>query len=340
MGYIVALNFEDGVSRFIECNENEKVLDAAYRQKINLPMDCSDGVCGTCKCHCESGKYELGDDYLEEALSEQEFASGQVLTCQMVPNSDCVIAVPLSSEMCKTGCEAYTAKVVSSEVLSESAIELTLSLTSHPGISFLSGQYVNIQLPDSDDTRAYSFSSLPGDKTLSFLIRNVPNGRMSHYLTQQVKSGDVLNLTGPQGSFYLREITRPVLMLAGGTGLAPFLSMLHSLKAMNSSHPVHLIYGVSRDIDRVKITQLDEFASQIPNFTYSLVVADPVSSTANKGYVTDHVDPQHINDGEVDIYLCGPPPMVEAVIGFLKSKAITPRNFYYEKFTPQAIKGS
>lgn len=77
MGYTVALNFEDGVSRFIECNENEKVLDAAYRQKINLPMDCSDGVCGTCKCHCESGQYSLGDEYLEDALSEQEFADGQ-----------------------------------------------------------------------------------------------------------------------------------------------------------------------------------------------------------------------------------------------------------------------
>ena len=340
MTYLVALNFEDGVSRFIECNENEKVLDAAYRQKINLPMDCSDGVCGTCKCHCESGQYDLGDDYLEDALSSQEFASGQVLTCQMVPQSDCVISVPLSSQMCKTGSENYTAEVVSSAVLSESAIELTLSLTSHAGIAFLSGQYVNIQLPSSTETRAYSFSSLPGDKTLSFLIRNVPDGRMSRYLTQQAKAGDVLNLTGPQGSFYLREITRPVLMLAGGTGLAPFLSMLHSLKEMKPAHPLHLIYGVSRDIDSVKIEQIEEFTRKIPGFSYNLVVADPASAAEHKGYVTDHLDPQHINDGEVDIYLCGPPPMVEAVMGFLNNKAITPRNFYYEKFTPQAIRES
>lgn len=338
MGYIVALNFEDGVSRFIECNENEKVLDAAYRQKINLPMDCSDGVCGTCKCRCESGQYSLGDDYLEDALSEQEFANRQVLTCQMVPSSDCVIAVPLSSQLCKTGSETYSGEVLSAEVLSDSAIELTLSLTSHPGIAFLSGQYVNIQLPASDETRAYSFSSLPGDKTLSFLIRNVPNGRMSSYLTQRAKAGDVLSLTGPQGSFYLREVTRPVLMLAGGTGLAPFLSMLHSLQGMKTAQPLHLIYGVSRDIDSVKLEQLDQFSQRIPNFSYSLVVADPASSAERKGYVTDHLEPQHINDGEVDIYLCGPPPMVEAVMGFLTSKSITPSNFYYEKFTPQAIR--
>lgn len=75
---------------------------------------------------------------------------------------------------------------------------------------------------------------------------------------------------------------------------------------MKTDQPVHLIYGVSRDIDSVKLDQLDHFASQIPNFSYSLVVADPTSAAERKGYVTDHFEPQHINDGEVDIYLCGP----------------------------------
>lgn len=60
MTFNIALNFEDGVTRFIQCNAGEKVTDAAYRQKVNLPMDCSDGVCGTCKCHCASGEYDLG----------------------------------------------------------------------------------------------------------------------------------------------------------------------------------------------------------------------------------------------------------------------------------------
>ena len=85
MTFNIALNFEDGVTRFIQCNAGEKVLDAAYRQKVNLPMDCSDGVCGTCKCHCASGEYDLGEDYLDEALSDDEAQNRQVLTCQMVP---------------------------------------------------------------------------------------------------------------------------------------------------------------------------------------------------------------------------------------------------------------
>ena len=101
MTYRIALNFEDGETRFIQCNPGEKVLDAAYRQKVNLPMDCSDGVCGTCKCRCEQGEYDLGDDYIEEALTEDEAEERLVLTCQMTPASDCIIAVPVPSSACK-----------------------------------------------------------------------------------------------------------------------------------------------------------------------------------------------------------------------------------------------
>ncbi len=107
--YRIALNFEDGVTRFIECKAEREVLDAAFRARINLPMDCSDGVCGTCKCRAESGSYELGDDYIEDALSEDEKDQGLVLTCQMVPQSDCVIAVPASSQVCKTGQGGFAA---------------------------------------------------------------------------------------------------------------------------------------------------------------------------------------------------------------------------------------
>ena len=115
MSFTIALNFEDGVSRFIDCNEGETVLDAAYRNKVNLPMDCSDGVCGTCKCHCDQGEFELGDEYIDEALSDEELHEGQVLTCQMVPSSDCVLSVPVASTSCaRTG---FAAKAANASVL-------------------------------------------------------------------------------------------------------------------------------------------------------------------------------------------------------------------------------
>ena len=80
MSFQIALNFEDGVTRFIETNGQETVADAAYRQGINIPLDCRDGACGTCKCFAEAGRYELGEDYIEDALSAEEVEQGYVLT--------------------------------------------------------------------------------------------------------------------------------------------------------------------------------------------------------------------------------------------------------------------
>ena len=141
--FTVALNFEDGVTRFIDCKAGEKVLDAAFRAKINLPMDCSDGVCGTCKCRAESGSYDLGDDYIDDALSEDEKNTGLVLTCQMVPHSDCVIAVPTSSTACKTGQSTFAATVSNVELHNDAAVILELEVDAEAPV-FLPGQYVNI----------------------------------------------------------------------------------------------------------------------------------------------------------------------------------------------------
>src|SRR5690606_29490519 len=87
MSYNIALNFEDGVTRFISCNEGDAVLDAAYRNQISLPRDCSDGVCGTCKRSCQQGVYDLGEEYIEDALTEDEAEQGLILSCQIVPSS-------------------------------------------------------------------------------------------------------------------------------------------------------------------------------------------------------------------------------------------------------------
>ena len=112
----------------------------------------------------------------------------------------------------------------SSEVrqLSPSTLSLTLKGAALDKLAFLPGQYVNLQVPGTDQTRAYSFSSLVRNGEVSFLIRNVPGRPMSSYLTGPAQPGDRMTLTGPLGSFYLRDIQRPLLLLAGGTGLAPF----------------------------------------------------------------------------------------------------------------------
>ncbi len=334
MNYRIALSFEDGVTRFIDCRDTENVLDAAYRQRINLPMDCSDGVCGTCKCRAEQGSYQLGDDYIDDALTEDEAAQGLVLTCQMVPSSDCVISVPVPSTACKTGMSKFEATLVKITPHQDAALDVEFEVAEGTEAPvFLPGQYVNIAVPGSEQTRSYSFSSAPGARRLRFLIKQVPGGLMTGYLTPEAV-GQSLSLTGPLGSFYLREVKRPLLLLAGGTGLAPFLSMLDVLASQGSTQPVQLLYAVNRDQDLVLVEQLQAYAQRLPGFAFATIVADEASTHARKGFVTHHLPAEALHDGEVDVYLCGPPPMVDAVRGHLGELCITPASFHYEKFTP------
>jgi benzoate/toluate 1,2-dioxygenase reductase subunit len=332
MSFQIALNFEDGVTRFIEATGNEMVADAAYRQGINIPLDCRDGACGTCKCKAESGRYDLGDNFIEDALSEDEIAEGYVLTCQMRAESDCVISVPASSLVCKIVQSSYQGSISRLEQLSESTIALSIKGESLARLSFLPGQYVNLSVPGTEHSRAYSFSTLQKEGEVSFLIRNVPGGLMSSFLTGKAQVGDTMSLAGPLGSFYLRPIERPLLLLAGGTGLAPFTAMLERVAEQGSDHPLHLIYGVTNDFDLVELDRLQALADLIPSFTFSACVANPESQHPKKGYVTQHIERSHLNDGDVDVYLCGPPPMVEAVNHYIREQGFTPANFYYEKF--------
>ena len=336
MSYQIALNFEDGVTRFIEASGHETVADAAYRQGINIPLDCRDGACGTCKCKAESGRYDLGDNFIEDALSEDEVAEGYVLTCQMRAESDCVIRIPASSQLCKTEQASFEAAISDVRQLSASTIALSIKGEALGRLAFLPGQYVNLKVPGSEQSRAYSFSSLQKNGEVSFLIRNVPGGLMSSFLTNLAKAGDSMTLAGPLGSFYLRPIQRPLLLLAGGTGLAPFTAMLEKIAEQGSEHPLHLIYGVTNDFDLVELDRLQALAARIPNFTFSACVANPDSQYPQKGYETQHIEPRHLNDGDVDVYLCGPPPMVEAVSQYVREQGITPANFYYEKFAAAA----
>ncbi|MBD9539276.1 ring-hydroxylating dioxygenase ferredoxin reductase family protein [Ensifer sp. ENS04] len=334
--YRIALNFEDGVTRFVECRDDEKVLDAAFRNKINLPMDCSDGVCGTCKCRAESGAYDLGDDFIDDALTADEAASGLVLTCQMKPSSDCVIAVPTTAAACKTGQQKFTASVASVVPHNDAAIVLELDIEGAAAPAFLPGQYVNIDVPGSGQSRSYSFSSASGETRVGFLIKKIPGGLMSTWL-EHAEVGTKLELTGPLGSFYLREVQRPLLFLAGGTGLAPFLSMLEVLARTNPEQKVHLIYGVTRDLDLVLVDEIEAYTKRLANFTFDTVVADVASSHPRKGWVTQHMPEDVLNGGDVDVYLCGPPPMVDAVRKHLDDTGVRPNSFHYEKFTPNAV---
>ncbi|KAA9152111.1 1,6-dihydroxycyclohexa-2,4-diene-1-carboxylate dehydrogenase [Amycolatopsis acidicola] len=335
MTHQVALSFEDGVTRFITCAPDQTVADASYRQRINIPLDCRDGACGTCKAFCESGEFD-GGSYIDDALTEGEAEQGYVLPCSMKPKSDLVLRIASTSAVAKTQAATYPARLTALDRLSPTTVALTVETPERDKLAFLPGQYVNIAVPGTGQTRSYSFSNAPEDKQLTFLVKLTPGGVMSDYLTERAQPGDELEFTGPNGSFFLRETERPVLLLAGGTGLAPILSIVRTMRAAGSTRPAHLIYGVSTDDDLVETGTLAELAAQVEGLTWDYCVSDPDSAAPNKGYVTSLIRDEHLYGGDVAVYLCGPPPMVEAVRKHFAERGVEPTGFYYEKFALSA----
>lgn len=333
--YKVALSFEDGVTRFIRVRDNQTIANASYQQRINIPVDCNDGACGTCKSFNESGAYDMPESsYVEDALSAAEREEGYILTCQARPRSDMVIQIPTTSAVAKTQSANYTATITQIHRFpGDLVVRLKCKIPNRGDLAFLPGQYVNIHVPGSDDTRSYSFSSGPEDEELEFQIKIVPGGLMSTWLDKTAKVGDTFEFNGPHGSFFLREGLRPALLVAGGTGLAPIMSMLRHVEATGSARTFHLVYGGNTDNDIVETDLLNRWTEKLPSFSWDYCVADPNAKAKNKGFVMGIIEPEHLHAGDASIYLCGPPAMVEAVREHVKGVGVEPEGFFYEKFT-------
>jgi benzoate/toluate 1,2-dioxygenase reductase subunit len=195
MSHQVALSFEDGVTRFITCQDDQTVADASYRARINIPLDCRDGACGTCKAVCESGTYD-GGSYIEDALTEKEAADGYCLPCSMRPQSDLVLQIASTSAVAKTSAATYTTTITALERLSPTTVSFSVQAPPERRLAFLPGQYVNISVPGTQESRSYSFSSAPDADQLTFLVKVTPGGVMSEYLTGRAGVGDDLTFTG------------------------------------------------------------------------------------------------------------------------------------------------
>lgn len=202
-------------------------------------------------------------------------------------------------------------------------------------LDFLPGQYARLQVPGSDCRRAYSFANRPNPQNhLQFLIRLLPGGAMSDYLRQGCRVGDEIRFEAPLGTFYLRQVERPLLLVAGGTGLSAFLGMLDELAERGCERPVHLYYGVRRADDLCELQRIAGYAERLPGFRFVPVLSEADADwDGRRGYLHEHFDAARLRDEAFDLYLCGPPPMVEAVRQRLREHSLEHLRLYLEKFT-------
>ena len=335
MNHKVAFSFADGKTLFFPVGANEILLDAALRNGIKIPLDCREGVCGTCQGRCESGDYS--QDYVdEEALSSLDLQQRKMLSCQTRVQSDAAFYFDFDSSLCNApGPEQLSATVC--EVQQVSASTAILSVQLERALDFLPGQYARLSIPGTEHQRSYSFANRPGNR-LQFLIRLLPDGVMSNYVCERCQVGDEIKLQAPLGAFYLRHVTQPLVLVAGGTGLSSLLFMLDELAERGCEQPVHLYYGVRSAEDLCAAQRIQAYAESIPGFRYTEVLSDPSPQwTGKRGYLTEHFDVAELRDRSADMYVCGPPPMVESIKNWLQDQALDGVQLYYEKFTESNI---
>lgn len=333
MTFKAAFSFADGKTLFCPVGEQESVLDAALKNGIRLPFDCREGVCATCKGQCESGKYS--QQYVDEdALNADDLSNGKVLTCQTHLHSDATFSFNFDSSLCTGEQACYSGLVSDIQHISPTTAVLKIAMDdAHGGPEYLPGQYARLTVPGSECQRAYSFSNWPAGGNIEFLVRMLADGKMSQYLRETCKPGDRITLDAPYGTFYLRDITRPVVMAAGGTGLSAFLAMLDSIAARGTTFPIHLYYGVRTAEDICELERLIGYQSSMSTFSFDIVLSNPGPGWRGKtGYITDHLSPSETWQNGVDLYVCGPPGMVDSISHWLSQASLPATRLYYEKF--------
>lgn len=333
----ITLVFEDGISIAVTASEVETVYQAAARQDVPIQTDCREGACATCKATCVSGRYELSE-FSEEALPPEEQAAGGVLACQMRVRSDCVIEFPYPATAIAAREGKPTPVVVeNAEEVARDVFRLLLRPSRAGGLRFLPGQYVNIAVPGTGTTRSYSFANAPeSDGLAEFYVRRLPTGVMSDWLSAGASAGAETTISAPMGQFFLRRNDAPMLMVAGGTGLAPMLSMLRQLAALPEKPPrITLLYGTNAPEEMFARDDVTGLTRELPiDFRFASVTAGN-GFDGTTGFVTDLMTSDMI-DARTDCYLCGPPAMVTAARTFLDGQGHNKRRIFAERFLAAA----
>lgn len=297
-------------SDFFEVNPGEALLDAAERAGVALAHDCRFGGCGTCRIKLLEG----GVDYEEMpfGLSEEEAAQGYALACQAHPTSDLTISATVRAED-YIAPDYHTATIEGLERLSHDVTHLVLRIPSAQDVRFHPGQYLNIMLEDGTP-RSFSMASPPSGDLFDLHIRRVPGGRFTERLYDQYQVGDTLDVELPLGDFkYRSEDQRPILLVAGGTGLAPLKAIIESLREREDAPQILLYWGVRGHPDLYMDNALRDLKQDFQDFHYVPVLSQPESDWAGrKGYVHLAVCEDFNDLSHFDAYLCGPPPMIDS----------------------------
>ncbi|MGQ0843957.1 MAG: 2Fe-2S iron-sulfur cluster-binding protein [Sporichthyaceae bacterium] len=318
------------------CNEGETILEAALREHRFLRYGCKHGGCGTCKVQLVDGDVDLHTSAYSLQPSERD--AGTILVCQSYPLDDCELdaaAMNLDHEeyLAGDGTLAVEATLTGVELLTADICRVVLDLP--VPMPFVAGQFVNVVVPGTDLVRTYSMANGSADPhRVELICKLLPGGAFSDFLRGGPEPGTAVGLSGPFGMLRIRLSHREIVMVAGGSGLAPLLSMLADLARAASQRTVTLVFGARTPADLYAIDEIAELQASLPGLTFVPVVQQPDAGWIGPtGVVTDVLGAREDWDA-TDAYLCGPPGMIDAATELLLARGVRPQNVYFDAFVP------
>ena len=291
---------------------------------------CNTGSCGNCR-------FELVDGLVRHARSdppawsERDRKRNRWLGCQALPQGDCRIKFRADPACVSLHRPALRdAELLSVEKITHDMSEFALAIDGDDG--FRPGQYALITAPGIDGARAYSMANLPGEGIWRFLVKRVPGGAVTGHLFDVARPGDRLALDGPYGIAWLRnDRARDLVLIAGGSGLSPMLSIARAAVAagMLDDRRLHVFYGGRRQADLV---DAGLFGDRRIAFTAALSEPD-AGWTGATGFLHEAVA-AHMGEqlAACEVYFAGPPAMSAAMQKMAHEFGLPPEQLHFDEF--------
>ncbi|MEW8024371.1 MAG: CDP-6-deoxy-delta-3,4-glucoseen reductase [Candidatus Thiodiazotropha sp.] len=289
----------------------ETILDAAIRQGVNLPYGCRNGFCGDCLATLAAGQVDYPNGKPPVMADD---SNGECYICQAAPASDLIIAVKEIVQSKDLPVRTMPCKIDRIERLNDDVIRLYLKLPEGERLQFLAGQYLNFILQDGSK-RAFSIANAPHDDDFIELhIRHVDGGLFTDILFNGMEEKTIMRIEAPLGSYYLREdSTKPIILMGGGTGFAPLKGIIEHAFQIGIQRPMHLYWGVRSKSDLYLPNLPEKWAAESPHFSYTPVLSEPDDGWSGRtGWVHEAVIADHPDLSGHEVYMSGPPPMIEA----------------------------
>lgn len=323
----------------LEVAPGQSLLEAALANGVPYPHNCTVGTCGACKTRLKQGRVKALTDF-GYTLSKAEIDAGYILACQAAPleaHSVIEVADPSANQL---PMKTVGGRIGSVEPLTHDIMRVAVEL--EQPLDYLAGQYASVRTPMVDGARQYSFADAPirgGRSKVTFFIRKVPGGAFTAALFDGRLQGQALTLEAPHGGFYLRAGNAPMVCVAGGSGLAPLISLLEDARRQRIRRPCVLLFGARTQADLYLLEQIGELARAWPEpFRFLPVLSDEAPDSdwrGARGRVTEHLAGAF--DGatwaQAEAYMCGPPGMIDAGMAQLVSLGVPLESIHYDKFT-------